>query len=239
MKKSYIIITTLALLVVGVGTYFVSEGTKNTPQPLEKNRQLTDSETTNGNPLSEPKMDIESLDTADWMTYRSDKYGYEVKYPNGAITEFLRDGQRIEIGLDNYLGVPKNLIMETKNNFGLGMAILITDAVSNPDNLSIEKWVWTNEIVGQAPEPDSVENVTFSGMPAYYIVQTYPVRKDGLYGASTHSIYFFYNSDVYRIIDGRPPDSPTPEWKSHPYYKYLEQSVPITEAIVRSFRFTE
>jgi hypothetical protein len=57
---------------------------------------------------------------------------------------------------------------------------------------------------------------------------------NGLYAYRESTIYFFHNNRLFSIRSIAPPVNPTSAWRAHPYYPYLEQSVPITEAIPRS-----
>ena len=102
-----------------------------------------------------------AVDTSAWKTYRNEKHGFEVRYPETwvvnassgtgpdiiAITKPLRNG---EPNASLTLAVQKN---------------------QNPKKLSIEQW-YADQIKVMNAHPESSENVVIGGQPAVFMENT-------------------------------------------------------------------
>lgn len=231
MKKNFIFFLILIIFVVWGGYYFTI---------LQKNSTQTPGAQNDTTPAVQQPLSA----TNSWETYKSQKFGYTVRYPHGAEI-YQRDddnGGRLNIDLEKYLGVPNDAMQERDKAVGSLFSLstgLIVETANNLKHLSIRDWVYENiHEQKQAPEPQFEKDTMFVGEPAYYFEYTFNGRNE-LYKHTRYSTYFFHNGSLYQIAGAKLPVDPTEKWKSHPYYKYFEQSVPITEAIIKSFRFTD
>ena len=177
-----------------------------------------------------------------WQTFKNDKYGYEVRYPQNAELLNPLDEDSTRVLLEKFLGIPTGLVAEKNNAIGGGLSFTVliqSESVPNPQNLSLKDWLFANTFSGPRMSPPPIaEEIIFAGVPAYYTEQVFP-GKGGLYSYTRYTIYALRNGNLYQISGVKLPQSPTPEWLAHPYYQYLEQSIPISEAILNSFRFTK
>ena len=229
MQKFLIVL--IALIILGVGAYYFAIKPPSITPPV-----VPQSQTAPTPPA------ISGIDISRWLIFKSEKFGYEIKYPNGAEIYNRDDGGRFAIDMETYLHVPTDLIKARDKAvgglFGLSAGLVIIQE-DNPQHLSIRDWVYQNvHEQKQAPEPRLEKDVTFLGEPAYYFEYDYSGR-GGLYAHIRYSIYFFHNNFLYQIAGVKPPAKATDLWKKHPYYSYLQQSVPISDAIIKSFRFTD
>jgi hypothetical protein len=217
MNKKTIIFSAFLLIVI-VGTYLYA---RQRPESGER------SET--------------AIDTSGWEKYRNEQYKFEVKYPKGVV---LRAGKfNTVLFSDDYLGVPKNLrgalkeVELSKDGYFMGSTISVFN-LSNPTNVSVTDWMSINraDIVQSA---DSQQDIVFQNIPALRLEREDRGIPGRMYAYRESTIYFFHNGNLFSISSVAPPKSPSEEWRAHPYYQYLEKSVPITEAIINSFRFIE
>lgn len=188
------------------------------------------------------------IDTSDWLTYQNKKFGYALKYPKGASLDGGPEDERIDIDLEGYLGVPADLQQERDKalgGFGLGLLLSVSE-VENPDQLSIRDWLWENiYFPTQHPFPKFEKDITFKGVPANY--EEYPDYGSGdpqeysswFYHRVRYAICFFHNGYLFEINSFKLPPESSEAWRNHPFYGYFEQYVPISEAIINSFKFTD
>jgi hypothetical protein len=90
--------------------------------------------------------------------------------------------------------------------------------------------------------PNDPPEMKFQDEPAYLFKDTSPYigsSESGPYMLDLSQLYFIRGDRLYNIQFYILPSDLSVEWKSHPYYKYLEQSAPITNAIIQSFRFVD
>lgn len=238
-QKSYLILIVLIFFAGAAAYLFIStRGTNiaDNTQPKQNQQSVTNNQ--------------QSIDTSDWLIFKSEKFGYEVKYPKGVKVKHdknTNEGEQetFDLYLEKYFSIPTELI-EEKNKavgglFPLGVGIEANKEI-NSQHLSIRDWVYQNvHEQKQAPEPQFERDMTFNGEPAYYFEYTYigDPGSGGLYKHVRYSIYFFHNNSIYQISGIKPPSNPSEKWKNHPYYSYLEKYVPISEAIIKSFKFTD
>ena len=216
-KKTGALLIMLLIVVAGaVGAYFFVEEQAESPAGGET-----------------------AIDTSEWATYRNVQNGYELKYQNGVI---LRNGEtNTVLVLDDFFSVPQHLKNELKNTglskdgYFLSMSVSVHE-VSNPGNLSIADWINTERadiVNGAVSRKDGV----FIGIPAVFLENS--LGLNGVYSYKQATVYFFHKGNLFSIRSIARPQNPSEEWRAHRYYQYLEKSVPITQAIIDSFRFVE
>ena len=181
--------------------------------------------------------------TLDWQTFRSEKYGYEVRYPNGALLKNNNQDISPSIQLESFFGVSEGLVNEknqqVSSSFGLFVSMVVSPNITNPTNLSLKDWLEENVFSGhRSITPAGGRDTALAGEPAYYIEQNHN-GKNGLYAYTRYTIYALHNGNLYQISGVKLPQSTTPAWLAHLYYQYLEKSIPISEAILSSFKFTK
>lgn len=180
--------------------------------------------------------------TSSWQTFRSEKHGYEVKYPAGGDINRVVEEKVITISLERYLEVPASQFQKKVNEVGGALDFFtefeVTPEINNPTNLPLKDWLDENVFSGHRASPPVVQReIVFAGEPALYTEQEH-TGKNGIYAYTSYKIYLLHKSSLFTISSVKLPESPTPEWLAHPYYQYLEKSIPISEAILNSFRFT-
>ena len=225
------IILGFAVLAISIAVYLLSSGlpgvTNGIPGPSVS-------------PTPSPTNAM--TDTSDWESYRSDEYGYEVRYPTES---FITKTSSIFVPHpEPHLNVPTEFIQEIKDIFGGGYLLgpsFSVNKIDNPNNLSIKDWMLLNRsyiVESYEESPREGRIIMPQGIESYHLI-----REDrgiiGIYAYQENTIFFLHDNFLFSISYKNPPINPTPEWKAHPYYQYLEQSVPITQAIIQSFRFVE
>ena len=228
----------IAVLTLSVAVYLLSSGL---PTATDNNIPITSPYPT---PEISPRPTGMMIDTSEWETYRSEKFGFVVKYPNE--TAIVETASLVCLNLEPHLGVPHEFLAEIEGVFGgqylLGPCISIHKS-DNPEKLTIRDWMYTfrPEIINSAFDlnrPSYEQDIVFQGIPTYKLERNDKGIR-GLYGYQEISLYFFNGNNRFFILYRESPINPTPEWKAHPYYQYLQQSVPITKAIINSFRFVK
>ena len=228
----------VAVLAVSVAVYLLSPGL-----PSKTNDNILIS-SIYPSPEPSPRPTSTMIDTSEWETYQSQEYDYEIKYPKGAIVIVSDSGISFGISIKEYLNVPENLNKEVEASgypFGIGVSI-ISDNIKIGDSNPCT-WYFTErenfDIMDYDPTVCDKGMTHFKGIPAYIHERDRDGTNGGLFAVKSHTIVFFHNGRPWEIRYSGLPSNPTPEWKAHPYYQYLEQSVPITQAIIQSFRFVE
>jgi hypothetical protein len=218
MKKILLIIA--ILLALGLAVKLVLK-----PKSANGPQQIPD-QTSNG------------VDTSEWEIYRSEEFEYEMSFPLGSLKDASINGDRVILVLDSIL-IPSNENIDQQDLIWLDLQVNNSSTeYTNPcvwyfaerENINIMEW-----------DPQVCEDgaTTFAGQPAFMYAQDRDGTNGGLFAVKSNVIVFFYKGRPWEIRYSTPPSNPTSAWRAHPYYPYLEQSVPITEAIVESFGFVE
>ena len=231
-KKIYGVTGIVLFLVfsIGAGRYFLSRESATPRQP--------------SNMIDRQNINSNEIDTSDWETFRNQKFGYEFMYPNGVRIDGEPELERV-VGIEEYLGVPDNLMNEREvvgGLFGSGMLLLvIVEPANNPSQSSLKDWVWENiHEQKQAPYPELEKDIIFAGEPAYYAEYDRGVySENGLYKEIVYSIFILHKNNIYRINAINLPPNPSEKWRNHAYYSYIKKYIPISEAIISSFKFTD
>ena len=124
---------------------------------------------------------IETNETADWKTYRNEKYKYSIKYPTKL--DFIKDWQLTEKTSDP----DDNIAFVSKNLYEGGIEIIIKD---KSYNMPLKDWLVKNDIYGNII---SLEKINFNGLESYKVCSKEPVN------INTERIYFEKNSNLYQI----------------------------------------
>ncbi|OIP23321.1 hypothetical protein COX95_04040 [bacterium CG_4_10_14_0_2_um_filter_33_32] len=180
-KKSLILLSLISLIVIGsVAGYFIYQNYIN------KNSQ---NETVNEQPKDE---------TANWKTYKNEKYGFEIKYPSNLflnesdITEIV-DGSRPVVDMPSRnIGAP--LEMEV-NDYWISIVSYQKDQEGNLESWVREKikewptWENTNPLMG-------TENYNGKNMVK---VGTTQLKREGSEAGFVSNYYVEKNKNVFEI----------------------------------------
>lgn len=244
--KKFVIGVVALVIVLGGGYWFWAQRVTPTNEVGEQVETSSQSQEDNS---------AGAVNADNWKTYTNEKFGYEVKYPSIAElnTTYADSGKTLISGL---VQVPDELQRERESIQGEKRRSSVSISVSNPttkyrtpcewfyserDNFAdinaYDKDVCTKG--GITPYRNATGDITtFSGESAYVFSREEDGTDGGLYAVKSHTIVFFHDGRPWEIHYNTLPDNPTDKWKNHPYYTYLEQSVPITQAILDSFKFT-
>ncbi|MFA5831350.1 MAG: hypothetical protein WC878_05970 [Candidatus Paceibacterota bacterium] len=235
MKKIFLIVFAVTAIIVAGIMYSASRHDKSPIPPFVQKEQPTEQVATTT---------AIAIDTSNWEVYKNKTFNFAVKYPKDLKVAEDTTDRSAYFNVTDYLNIPEG-VPEGNLFFVVGT---LAQKIDNPKNLSIDEWMTVNEhsVVQDYYDPKMPENkkhIMVQGEPALHFELSanagYSYTKNGLYDYIESATYFLHNGYLYTITYTMPPTNPTPEWKSHPYYKYLEQSVPITEAIVNSFKFID
>ncbi|MFA6973139.1 MAG: PsbP-related protein [Parcubacteria group bacterium] len=118
-------------------------------------------------------------ETADWQTYRNEKYGFEFQYPRGWNVKEIQDGV-IALSKDN---LPKNTINIniTNNTEGKSLGEITQERIAN---LQIQK---------------NSTDVFLGGLPAKRVKDNGIVTYNGVYSINKEHIYYLYISEESQL----------------------------------------
>jgi hypothetical protein len=102
-----------------------------------------------------------AIDTSAWKTYRNEKHGFEVRYP-----ETWKVNAGSGTGADIF--TIANLLRNGEPNASLTLAV---QKDRNPKKLSIEQW-YADQMKLMNAHPESSGNVAIGGEPAVYMENT-------------------------------------------------------------------
>ena len=80
-KKKVVIFGVIVVAIVIAGVFVMQKKSKIT---VDKKQTVTQQQT-----------DQQAIDTSDWKTYKNEKFGYEIKYPNDV---FLKNCESADVG---------------------------------------------------------------------------------------------------------------------------------------------
>jgi len=167
-------------------------------------------------------------ETADWKTYQNTKYGFEIKYPKGAIVSKIND---LSSGLTIARTFGEKLLDETliekkpdniSDYFGYFVEILI---IENPKKLTIEKWYseFYAKRKKEAEEKAKDMGVDFESFPfafppkgKYVSIGNYSAYEISIFTGDAMDVYLLipYNGYIYEIYYSNEIAN-DPNWKKH------------------------
>lgn len=129
-----------------------------------------------------------------WLTYKNEKYGYKINYPEDTILAISvgdsTDPKTIQFHLEKTLGLNDD---SSEKRFALTVS-----ANKKQTNQTLDQWINTEKSQRQAPTPNIEKNITLDGESAYYL----EYKSGSSFGVDPYSafaIYTIHNGVQFRI----------------------------------------
>lgn len=178
---------------------------------------------------------LPEVDTKEWLTYKNDKYGYQLKYPERATytttaIENSNDGNPdlIKFQLENAVGI--DYMDEKRLTFIIGSFI-------QKDSQTLDEVVNDINSARQAPDPIIQKIIKIGGEDAYYLEYLPSGTFQRTDDYATFAIYFVHNGAEYIIRGFKIPGDITNALKNDPSFVFMKQYEPIFNAMLKSFYF--
>ncbi len=143
-----LLIGAIIILAVAGGAYYFVKNSKFGPGGLPKDSYKT--EQANNQQLTATSTNLEQGETADWKTYRNEKYGFKVKYPPNC-----------EIKNIDELFYPGMAKMIREVFFEIINCDVIVEVFTNTNNLTLKQW---NDLYRSSNPTEVAFGLDFSGL---------------------------------------------------------------------------
>lgn len=175
-----------------------------------------------------PNEEVPSLDNqkGDWKIYRNERYGYEVKYPEGfeVIEAKPREGNKAVWGVKFLFGEEVQKVTFLEKEYKRWPGEFQICIYSNPDNLSFEQWI-------DKHEPQDVTGGSLIQDISDTILCGKQAKRLSIFGFDHEEIEIvtFHKEYIYSLsFTGSTPNDPN-----------IEQHKQIYDQMVSSFTFIE
>jgi hypothetical protein len=144
----------------------------------------------------------EEIDMSDWLTYRNEEYGFEVKYPEGWKDRFNQSSQQED---DGELVKYQNLFYIDKwgesqkegTEFYDGVYFKIS-ILKDGESINLNEFIENN--IKNKEEVQEVEEIIFNNLQSFNLTKKIFYADHTIKESSINIIYFKYNENIYRIV---------------------------------------